>query len=164
MPIYEYACAKCRTIFQFWSQTISESRTPSCPSCKNPNMQKLVSSFAIGRGQGKSSLDSEDTSDPLANMSEEQQSHVEKEMMKFMSQADDLDENDPKQIGAFMRRLSESTGLDLGQEMNEAIRRLESGEDPEKIEEEMGPLFDEEGGGMPGSSAGWSYDDQLYDL
>jgi len=60
----------------------------------------------------------------------------------------------------------------MPKEMNEAIRRLESGEDPEKIEEDMGEVFDqfmgeEEGGpgGMGGKgSGGYSRDGGLYDM
>ncbi len=61
--------------------------------------------------------------------------------------ADDLsgmDENDPRQMAKLMRKLTEATGLNLGSGMEEAMRRLEAGEDPEKIEEEMGDLFDAE--------------------
>ncbi|MGC9328535.1 MAG: FmdB family zinc ribbon protein, partial [Candidatus Hinthialibacter sp.] len=171
MPIYEYGCPKCRTIFQFWSQKIGEQTTPVCPKCGGKNMKKIVSSFAIGKGQRSTpsqagAVDDESgMPDPFANMSPEQQAHAEREMMKLMSQADSLDENDPRQMGAFMRKLTESTGMDMGPEMNEAIRRLERGEDPEKIEEEMGDIFgdlgeDPMGGGGYG---GWSYDDELYD-
>jgi len=55
-----------------------------------------------------------------------------------------VDENDPRQVARIMRRFSEATGMDLGPEAGEAIRRLEAGEDPEKIEEEMGDLVDSE--------------------
>ncbi len=174
MPIYEYACSHCRTVFQFWTQRIRDTKSPTCPKCGNLDLQRLISSFAIGKGQSLPPSSSEpgienDSSmpDPLANMSPEQQAHAEREMMKLMNQAEGLDENDPRQMGAFMRKMKESTGMDFGAEMDEAIRRLEKGEDPEKIEEDMGDLFSgmEEGmsGGMPGGGGGWSYDQNLYD-
>lgn len=173
MPIYEYACMECRTVFQFWTQRIGEKQNPQCPKCGRTHMKRLLSSFAIGKGQSSAKPESPmegDSSipDPFANMSPAQQEHAEREMMKLMSQAEGMDENDPRQMGAFMRKMSEITGLDLGSEMNEAIRRLESGEDPEKIEEEMGDLFGEGMGGMPGGTpgagGGWSYDNNLYDM
>lgn len=172
MPIYEYGCPKCRTIFQFWSQKIGEQKIPACPKCGGRNMKKIISSFAIGKGQRSSSpqSDAADESgmpDPFAGMSPDQQAHAEREMMKLMSQADSLDENDPRQMGAFMRKLTESAGMDMGPEMNEAIRRLEKGEDPEKIEEEMGDLFGDLGEEDPmggGAGGGWSHDDGLYDM
>ncbi len=131
-------------------------------------MKKVPSSFAIGKAQAQTSGDSEsgDENDPFANMTPDQQARVEREMMRLMSQADTVDENDPRQMGNFMRKLTESTGMDLGPEFNEAIRRLEKGEDPEKIEEEMGDIFGALDEDAPGGGAGgpWSYDDTLYDM
>lgn len=178
MPIYEYACSQCRTVYQFWTQRIGDPKTPDCPKCGRVEMKRLLSSFAIGKGGSSSQKESSlsepspmgDSSmpDPFANMSPGQQEHAEREMMKLMSQAEGLDENNPRQMGAFMRKMTEATGVDFGPEMKEAIRRLESGEDPEKIEEEMGDLFGDmmggEPGGAPGSGGGWSYDNNLYDL
>ena len=43
-----------------------------------------------------------------------------------------------------MRKLSEMTGLRMGKGMQEALERMEAGEDPEKIEEEIGDLLEEE--------------------
>lgn len=56
------------------------------------------------------------------------------------------DENpDPRQLGHCMRRMSEITGEKLPVEMEEMVRRLELGEDPEKLEEEYGDAFAEDG-------------------
>ena len=44
-----------------------------------------------------------------------------------------------------MRKLYETTGMQLGGNMEEAMRRIEAGEDPDKVEEEMGDLLEEEG-------------------
>ena len=41
-----------------------------------------------------------------------------------------------------MRKISDATGLSLGPQMEEALRRMEKGEDPERIEEEMGELLE----------------------
>jgi hypothetical protein len=43
-----------------------------------------------------------------------------------------------------MRKLSETTGMNLGSGMEEALRRMERGEDPEQIEAEMGDLLEGE--------------------
>jgi hypothetical protein len=54
-------------------------------------------------------------------------------------------------------------------ELDVAIKRLEAGEDPEKIEADMGDVLGdfmggEEGGpGGPGGSAGYTHDSGLYD-
>jgi hypothetical protein len=65
-------------------------------------------------------------------------------MAAMASEADRLDENDPRQMAGLMRKLYDTTGLQLGQGMQEAIRRMEAGEDPDKIEEEMGDLLEGE--------------------
>lgn len=173
MPIYEYGCPSCRTIFQFWTQRIGDPKVPSCPKCGNENMTKVMSSFAIGAGSKKpagadAGGDEEGGPDPFAHMTPDQQARAEGELMRLMSQAENIDENDPRQMGAFLRKMTETTGMDLGTGMEEAIKRLERGEDPEKVEEDLGDVLGEafggdEEGGM-GGGGGWGYDDTLYDL
>jgi hypothetical protein len=71
----------------------------------------------------------------------------EKMMRAFESMAGDfdkVDENDPKQAAKMMRRLFDASGMKLGNGMAEAIRRMESGEDPDRIEAEMGDLLEHE--------------------
>jgi hypothetical protein len=55
-----------------------------------------------------------------------------------------LDENnpDPRALGHMMRKMTEATGQRMPGEMEHMIRRLEAGEDPEKLEEEFGDAFD----------------------
>ncbi|HSH41937.1 MAG TPA: hypothetical protein VK973_07425, partial [Arenicellales bacterium] len=57
---------------------------------------------------------------------------------------ENIDENDPRQAARMMRRLFDSTGLKLSGGMEEAISRMEAGEDAEQIEAEMGDLLEEE--------------------
>lgn len=45
----------------------------------------------------------------------------------------DLDENDPKSVARWMRRMSREIGEDMGPEFDEAIDRIEAGEDPDKV-------------------------------
>ena len=76
-----------------------------------------------------------------------------------------MDENnpDPRALGQMMRKMTEATGQKMPAEMEHMIRRLEAGEDPEKLEEEFGDAFENmdfpdgmggegaEGGGSSGS-------------
>ena len=55
-----------------------------------------------------------------------------------------MDEDDPKQGATMLRRLFDATGMRLSGAMEEAVRRMEGGEDPDRIEEEMGDLLEEE--------------------
>ncbi|MEW6001415.1 MAG: zinc ribbon domain-containing protein, partial [Nitrospirota bacterium] len=71
----------------------------------------------------------------------------ENKMMKAMSfleqEAQNLNEDDPKQAAQLMRKLFDTTGFNLSSKMEEALRRMEAGEDPDKIEEEMGDILGE---------------------
>lgn len=49
-----------------------------------------------------------------------------------------LSEDDPRQMARFMRKFQEATGMNLGPTFDETMGRLEAGEDPEALEEEMG--------------------------
>jgi len=51
---------------------------------------------------------------------------------------------DPKQMAALMRKMFIASGMEPTGAMQEALRRLESGEDPDKIDEEMGDSLDTE--------------------
>jgi hypothetical protein len=67
----------------------------------------------------------------------------------------DLDENDPKSMGRFMRKMVNEMGDeagDMGPEFDEVIDRLESGQEPEQIEKEVPALMGEGGdaGGFGG--------------
>ena len=92
----------------------------------------MVSTFAISRN-----LD-----EPPEGMPDIDESKIEQAMMTLAGDMESMDEDDPKAMAHFMRRLSTMTGLELGEGAEEALSRLEAGEDPEQIESEMGDLFD----------------------
>jgi putative FmdB family regulatory protein len=124
VPIYEYRCHDCsRRVSIFW-RTFSEAEqgAPVCPHCGGANLTRLVSRVRIVRSE-ESHLD--DLSD--------------------FSDFPDLDENDPKSLGRWMRKMSAETGEDLGPEFDEVVGRLEAGENPEEIEKTMPELMGEGG-------------------
>ncbi len=61
-----------------------------------------------------------------------------------MREAEHINEDDPRQMASLMRKFSSQTGIHLGDSMDEAITRMEAGEDPEQVEKEMGDLFNDE--------------------
>jgi putative FmdB family regulatory protein len=126
MPIYEYTCQDCRRrVSLLWrSFADAETREAVCPRCGGPHLTRLISRVAVLRSE-ESRLDS--LADP--------------------SSLDGLDENDPKSLARFMRKMANETGEDLGPEFSEVVDRLEAGEDPESIEQSM-PELAAEGGGM----------------
>jgi putative FmdB family regulatory protein len=137
MPVYEFYCPDCHTVYNFFSRRVDTSTRPSCPACGRPELERQASLFAISKGRGES----EENADLPPGMDEE------KMMRAFESMAGDfenVDENDPKQAAKMMRRLFDSTGIKLGDGMAEAIRRMEAGDDPDRIEAEMGDQLEAE--------------------
>jgi len=122
-------------IFNFFSKSVDTGKRPSCPRCGKIRLDRRMSVFASPRNQG-----GEDEA-PLPDMDE---SKMEKAMSLLAREAEHIDENDPRQAANLMRKLTDMTGLNLGSGMEEALRRMEGGEDPEAIEAEMGDLLEGE--------------------
>jgi len=136
MPIYEFYCRKCNTLYNFFSRSVNTEKIPSCPRCKKVKLQRRMSVFA------KISQKSEEAApEEMAGFDE---SKMEKAMEMLAQEAGGIDENDPRQAAQLMRKLTDATGLSLGPRMEEALARMEKGEDPEKIEEEMGDSIGED--------------------
>ena len=69
---------------------------------------------------------------------------MERVLAGIAQEAQNINEDDPRQMAQLMRKFSQQTGLSLGGGMEEAISRMEAGEDPDKIEAEMGELLENE--------------------
>ena len=69
---------------------------------------------------------------------------MEKALNLLAREAEGMNEEDPRQAANLMRKLSDVAGIGLGPGMEEALKRMEAGEDPEQIEAEMGDLLEEE--------------------
>lgn len=136
MPIYEFLCPDCNTIFNFLSRRINTDSQPDCPKCGRQKIQKMMSTFAT---IGKAS----EENDPLAGMDEDK---MEKAFEGLLRDAENINEDDPRQMAGLMRKFSDKTGISLGDQMEEALSRLEAGDDPDQIEQEMGDLMDGENG------------------
>jgi len=135
MPIYEFYCRDCNTIFNFFSRTVNTSKRPACPRCKKGPLDRQVSLFAF-TGKAKEADGPGDL--PL------DEDRMEKAMQALAGEAEKINEDDPRQAANLMRKLSDMTGLKLGPGMDEALNRMERGEDPEQIESELGDLLEQE--------------------
>lgn len=141
MPVYEFYCRDCHTVFNFFSRRIDTTSRPACPRCGRPKLQRQVSRFAT---LGKASA-----GDPLAGGGEDlppgmDEAKMESLMESMAREADGIDEENPQQMARMMRKMHEAAGMPMDQRAEEAIRRMEAGESPEKIEEELGDLFGED--------------------
>jgi len=47
MPIYEYACRQCGAQFEV---LVRGQEAPQCPACQGADLEKALSSFAVGGG------------------------------------------------------------------------------------------------------------------
>ncbi len=138
MPVYEFYCPDCHMLFNFLSRRVNPSRQPDCPRCGRPELERRPARFAVSRGLGEQ--EGEDPDDPFANIDDEK---LERALSQLEREAEGIDEDDPRQAARLFRRLSEATGLPLGEPMQEALRRMEAGEDPDAIEEEFGDALDD---------------------
>ena len=139
MPIYEYQCKQCgQKARKLWrSFAVVDDASLACPRCGAHSFQRLVSRVAFVRSED-SRL--EDLADP--------------------DSLGDLDEQDPKSLGRWLRKMGSELGEEMPPEFDEVIDRLESGQSPEEIEESMPELADGMGGmGGPGGLGSDSFVD-----
>ena len=136
MPIYEFYCSRCNTIYNFFSKAVDTEKVPHCPKCKRVKLERRMSIFAKGSGRKDEAAD--DGMPPI------DEGKMEKVATMLAGEAEKISEDDPRQAARLMRKLSEATGMNLGPGMEEALSRMEKGEDPEKIEAEMGDLLEGE--------------------
>ena len=129
MPIYEYRCQDCgRKLSVFW-RSRADVKAPNCRRCDSENMTRLISRVRVVHSD-ESRMDDLTDDAMLA----------------------DLDENDPRSVGRWMRKMSHEMGEDLGPEFDEIVGRLEAGEDPEEIEKSIPELGDMGGSDFVGGS------------
>ncbi len=108
MPIYEFECRDCHrktTALVLSRDRIAEVR---CRRCGGANLEKLVSRFATPK--------SEDARiDALADP----------------SAMGDVDENDPKSMARWMKRMGREMGEDFGEDLDQAMEQEMTGGDKE---------------------------------
>ncbi|MEA2625183.1 MAG: hypothetical protein QOD06_1228 [Candidatus Binatota bacterium] len=124
MPIYEYRCTKCGKKVSILTLRVSERIDERCTHCGAKKLTRLLSRFAMTRSED-SRLDS--MADP--------------------SNFQGLDENDPKSMARWMRKMGKEMGDEFGgEDFDEMVDELETGNLP-----------DEEGG--DGTDPGGSLDE-----
>ena len=166
MPIYEFACPDCRKIFNFLSKRVNPESVPACPKCGGKKLSKQVSAFAMPRG-AKEPQAAPDGAPDDAGMPDMDNPQVMRAMADLERDMEHMDENNPKHMAHMMKKMKDLMPAGtMPKELDIAIKRLEAGEDPEKIEEDMGDVLGEFMGGEEGgagSGGGYSHDSGLYD-
>lgn len=98
MPIYEYHCQDCRRRVSVFVRSISNPGKPACPRCNGPHLERLMSRFARIRSE-------DDRLDSLADP----------------SSFGDLDENDPKSVARWAKKMGKELGEDLGEDFDQMM-------------------------------------------
>jgi len=139
MPIYEFFSPRTNRIYSFFARNLSfADKTPRCPDDPKFPMQRLVSSFAVtGRAKEKTEQPGGD-----AAMDDPRMERMMAEMERDFGGMDE-ENPDPRQLAQMMRKMTALTGEKMPQTMDEMIRRMEAGEDPEKLEAEYGDALEE---------------------
>ena len=112
MPVYEYRCNTCRRRSTVLFRTFAAVATPACSHCGAPpeQMQKLMSRVAVMKSE-----------------------EARLEAMADPAMFSDVDENDPRSVAKWARKLGEHLGEDAPDDYSEMVEQLESGEVPEDI-------------------------------
>ncbi len=111
MPIYEFQCRDCGR--KMSALVLSRARVAEvkCKRCGSSNLEKLFSRFATVKSE-ESRLES--LADP--------------------SSIGDLDENDPKSVARWMKKMGKEMGEDFGDDLDQAIEEEMAGEGGESGE------------------------------
>lgn len=107
MPIYEYLCRDCRRRVSLLVRSISHPGRPTCPRCGGHQLERLMSRFARLRSE-------DDRLDALADP----------------GSFGDLDENDPKSVARWAKKMGKELGEDVGEDFDQMME--------EAVEEEAG--------------------------
>ena len=110
MPVYEFACNACGAPVSVFVRSMSSPVAGQCERCGSTDLRRLVSRFAVTRSGGADSFD------PLDDGS-----------------LDGLDENDPRAVASWARRMQREMGEDLGPEFDDMVDRLERGDSLEGL-------------------------------
>lgn len=141
MPIYEFYCPGCHTLYNFFSSRVRAKARPECPAGCGQTLEKRPARFAMIKRSAGDEIEDEDL--PFDHLDESQ---MEAAFETLAHEMEGLDESeDPRTVSRALRRFGELTGLEPGPRMEEMLARLESGEDLDALEEGMeDDLGDEE--------------------
>lgn len=108
MPIYEYRCNGCRRRTSVFTRSISAAVSARCQHCGSEDLSRLISRVAVLRPEGDSGSD---------------------------FPAGGADEDDPRSVARWVRRMSREMGEPLEPEMEANLERLEAGENLDDFED-----------------------------
>ncbi len=138
MPIYEFYCRPCHTIYSFFSRKVAPGATPPCPRC-NTALSRQVSSVAYLRHGTSGEGDNDDSLGDLPIDEQRMEQAMDAMAGDFERMGDDAD---PREAATLMRKFSELSGLRFNGEIEEALDRMACGEDPDEVGEDLDALME----------------------
>jgi putative FmdB family regulatory protein len=119
MPNYEYRCLDCKKRFEvFLSYKEYETTEVKCKYCGASNVQRRIGRVRISRS----------APDRLQNMADP-------------SRLGSIDD-DPQALGSMMRQMRSELGEEMPPEFDEVVDRLDHGQSPEQIDNELPDISD----------------------
>ncbi|MGQ9523514.1 MAG: FmdB family zinc ribbon protein [Armatimonadota bacterium] len=112
MPIFEYRCQNCGRKFSALVGVVADPGPLECPRCHGTELTKLISRVSRLRSEDEVL---ESLADP--------------------SSLGDLDENDPKSVARWMKKMSKEMGDEFGDDFEEALEEAEAEAEGEGGEE-----------------------------
>jgi len=113
MPIFEYRCQNCGRRFSALVGVVANPGPLECPRCHGTELTKLISRVSRLRSEDEVL---ESLADPTS--------------------LGDLDENDPKSVARWMKKMSKEMGEEFGDDFEEALEEAEAeGEGAEEGQE-----------------------------
>jgi putative FmdB family regulatory protein len=98
MPIYEYQCNNCGKVSEFLIIKTDEAFIPQCKRCKSKKMTRVLSRARVIRSE-ESRMES--LADP--------------------SKWGGFDENDPKSMAKWMKRMGKEMGEEIGEDVDKMV-------------------------------------------
>jgi len=117
VPIYEFRCNVCRRRISVFTRSIGVPAGATCEHCGSGDLLRLMSRVAVHHSEG----DSHDGFDE--------------------SSLGDVDENDPRSMARWVRKMSRQMGEPLDAGMEADLERMEAGEMPDDFGGEDGDEF-----------------------
>ena len=111
MPIYEYRCHRCKRRTSVFTRSMDGEVQAVCSHCGSRDMARLISRVAVVRSQD----------DAFSGIDE--------------SSMADVDENDPRSMARWVRKMSRQMGEPLDADTESDLERMEAGEMPDDLDD-----------------------------
>jgi putative FmdB family regulatory protein len=112
MPIYEFRCNACRRRTSLFTRSVAAEVSGYCEHCGSADLSRLFSRVAVHRSANGNGDAFDETS------------------------LGDVDENDPRSMAKWLRKMSRDVGEPLDAGMEADLERMEAGEMPDDFADE----------------------------